>query len=305
MHASRPSRARSWTSPTTASSSPAVSGQSYFGHDEFSLFAPGMKTIDDALELRRRLPRRLRAGRDRVDEDERRHWLTVVVVGAGPTGVELAGQIRELAVRSWRGDFRSFDPTSVRVRAPRRRQGTARDLRRRPLDEGRPRARSAGCRAAHGCTRHDVDAFGVDVQTDGGTERIAARTVIWAAGVQASPLAAMLAEATGAEVDRAGRIATLPDLTLPGSSRGVRRRRHGHARPPPGRRRGRDAGRSPFGEHDPAPVEGRTRRPAVQVPRPRQRCRDRPFPARSAAWGSCGSAASRAGSSGCSSTSRS
>src|SRR5205807_6138319 len=89
--------------------------QSYFGHDEFALIAPGMKTIDDALELRRRIYGAFELAENSTEASEREFWLTIAVVGAGPTGVELAGQIRELAVRSLRRDFRSIDPSSVRV----------------------------------------------------------------------------------------------------------------------------------------------------------------------------------------------
>src|SRR4029450_5786157 len=86
-----------------------------FGHDEFALIAPGMKTIDDALELRRRIYGAFELAESTTDESERRDWVTVAIVGAGPTGVELAGQVRELAVRSLRRDFRSVDPSTVRV----------------------------------------------------------------------------------------------------------------------------------------------------------------------------------------------
>ncbi|HWC39733.1 MAG TPA: FAD-dependent oxidoreductase, partial [Acidimicrobiales bacterium] len=89
--------------------------QSYFGHDEFAFIAPGMKTIDDALELRRRIYGAFEVAETSTDEGQRRWFLTVAIVGAGPTGVELAGQIRELAVRSLRDDFRSIDPSSIRV----------------------------------------------------------------------------------------------------------------------------------------------------------------------------------------------
>ena len=89
--------------------------QSYFGHDELALFAPGMKTLDDALELRRRIFGAFEMAEVTTDPVEQQAWLTVVVVGAGPTGVEIAGQIRELAVRSLRGNFRTFDPATVRV----------------------------------------------------------------------------------------------------------------------------------------------------------------------------------------------
>jgi NADH dehydrogenase len=93
----------------------AGASQSYFGHDEFALFAPGMKTLDDALELRRRILGAFEMAEISFDEDEQREWLTVVIVGAGPTGVEIAGQVRELASRALAGDFRTFDPASVRV----------------------------------------------------------------------------------------------------------------------------------------------------------------------------------------------
>ena len=89
--------------------------QSYFGHDELARFAPGMKTIDDALELRRRIFGAFEMAEIAVDDADRAHWLTMVVVGAGPTGVELAGQIRELATRCLKGEYRSFDPSAVRV----------------------------------------------------------------------------------------------------------------------------------------------------------------------------------------------
>jgi len=93
----------------------AGAGQSYFGHDELARHAPGMKTIDDALELRRRFFGAFEMAELATDPDERRRWLTVVIVGGGPTGVELAGQVRELATRSLRNEFRSIDPSSVRV----------------------------------------------------------------------------------------------------------------------------------------------------------------------------------------------
>ena len=103
--------------------------QSYFGHDELARFAPGMKTIDDALELRRRIFGAFEMAEIAVDDADRAHWLTMVVVGAGPTGVELAGQIRELATRCLKGEYRSFDPSAVRVVLRRRGQGAARHLR--------------------------------------------------------------------------------------------------------------------------------------------------------------------------------
>ena len=175
-----------------------------------------MKTIDDALELRRRILGALELAESSDDEEQRRFWLTVVVVGGGPTGVELAGQVRELAVRSLKRDFRIIDPASIRV--------VLADGGAEPLAAFGDRLSS---RAAEELTKMGVelrmhsrvvgvDAFGVDVDGPDGRERIPAGTVIWAAGVQASPLAGMLAEATGAATDRAGRLEVLPDLSLPG-----------------------------------------------------------------------------------------
>jgi NADH dehydrogenase len=194
----------------------AGAGQSYFGHDEFALFAPGMKTIDDAMELRRRILGALELAETALSPTERQEWLTLVVVGAGPTGVEIAGQIRELATRSLQHEFAAIDPGSVRVVL---------------VDGGKEPLATFGDRLAAAASRElrrlgvelrmnarvtNIDALGVDVDTKDGTERISARTVVWAAGVQASPLAAQLATASGASVDRAGRIAVLSDLTLPG-----------------------------------------------------------------------------------------
>ena len=191
--------------------------QSYFGHDEYALYAPGMKTIDDARELRRRFFGAFEMAEVTEDPDEKARWLTIAIVGAGPTGVELAGQVRELAVRSLRREFRTFDPRSVRVvlldggKEPLAAFGdqlsgkAARELERLGV-ELRMGARVVG-----------VDAHGVDYTDSAGTtHRLDASTIVWAAGVEASPLAAVLARATGAELDRAGRIAVLPDLTLPG-----------------------------------------------------------------------------------------
>ena len=194
----------------------AGAGQSYFGHDEFALIAPGMKTIDDAFELRRRVYGAFELAESSVDDARQRYWLTMVVVGAGPTGVELAGQLRELATRSLTGNFRTIDPASVRV--------VLVDGGSEPLatfgDRLSSRAAKALTTMGVELVMHTrvvgVDAFGVDLEGPDGKDRIEAGTTIWAAGVQASPLARLLAEATGSETDRSGRIAVLPDLSLPG-----------------------------------------------------------------------------------------
>ncbi len=190
--------------------------QSYFGNDEFAFIAPGMKTIDDALELRRRIFGAFEVAEMTGDPSEKAHWLSFVIVGAGPTGVELAGQVCEVARRSLKGEFRTFDPATARV--------VLVDGGREPLatfgDKLSQRAAKElgrlGVEFRMGSRVTGVDAGGVDITgDDGSTGRIEAGTVIWAAGVEASPLARGLADATGAELDRAGRVAVLPDLTLP------------------------------------------------------------------------------------------
>jgi NADH dehydrogenase len=189
--------------------------QSYFGHDEFAVHAPGMKTIDDALELRGRIFGAFEMAE--VDSERREHWLTFAVVGAGPTGVELAGQIAELARHTLKRNFRTYDPAEARIvlldavetvlptfPVPLQRRAH-RDLEDLGVDI-RLGARVTG-----------VDAEGLSVENrDGSKGRIEAATKIWAAGVQGSPLGAILARQSGAAVDRTGRVTVLPDLTLPG-----------------------------------------------------------------------------------------
>src|SRR4051812_3315235 len=195
----------------------AGSGQSYFGHDEFSEFAPGMKSIDDALELRGRIFGAFELAELEDDPAVRQRLMTFVIVGAGPTGVEMAGQIVELAHRTLQGDFRRIDPRNARIilldAAPRVLPGFAERLSRKT----KTKLEKLGIDVQLGAMVDGMDATGIDVKdADGGRRRIEAVTKIWAAGVQASPLGKQLAEQTGAEIDRAGRIKTLPDLTLPG-----------------------------------------------------------------------------------------
>jgi NADH:quinone reductase (non-electrogenic) len=195
----------------------AGAGQSYFGNDRFAEFAPGMKSIDDALELRGRIFGAFELAELADDPAEVDRLLTFVVIGAGPTGVEMAGQIAELARRTLRRDFRRIDPTRARVilldAAPQvlppfgEKLGTA----------ARRHLSRIGVEVQLGAMVTDVDANGLDVKdADGQVRRITAATKVWAAGVQASGLGRMLAEQSGAEVDRAGRISVQPDLTLPG-----------------------------------------------------------------------------------------
>lgn len=195
----------------------AGAGQSYFGHDEFALIAPGMKTIDDAMELRRRVYGALEIAENLRDAALQRFWMTFVIVGAGPTGVELAGQIRELAYRSLTKDFRSIDPATVRVILVDGGQEPLANFGRQLSGRTRVELEKMGVELRMGLRVVGVDPFGVDTESaDGEKGRYECGTVIWAAGVQASPLAGLLAQPTGAETDRAGRIAVLPDLSLPG-----------------------------------------------------------------------------------------
>jgi NADH dehydrogenase len=195
----------------------AGAGQSYFGHDEFSRWAPGMKTIDDALELRARILGAFEMAALEEDPDKRRAWLTFVVVGGGPTGVEIAGQIAELSRRVLPRDFHSIDPTSASVMLFDGGSEILAGFGNRLSSKAAAELRREGIQIHTGSLVTTIDRAGVEVNgPDGEVRRIAAQTKVWAAGVQASPLARLLADASGAECDRSGRIAVLPDCTLPG-----------------------------------------------------------------------------------------
>ncbi len=195
----------------------AGAGQSYFGNDHFARHAPGMKSIDDALELRGRIFGSFELAELASTPAEVERLMTFVVVGAGPTGVEMAGQIAELAHRTLRRDFRRIDPRSARIilldAAPQVLGSFGQKLGGR----AEKRLTEMGVEVRLGAKVVGVDATGIDIETaDGSRDRIESVCKVWAAGVQASPLAAQLAEQTGADLDRAGRIEVLDDLTLPG-----------------------------------------------------------------------------------------
>jgi NADH:ubiquinone reductase (H+-translocating) len=195
----------------------AGAGQSYFGNDHFAEFAPGMKSIDDALELRGRIFGAFELAELATDQDEIDRLMTFVVVGAGPTGVEMAGQIAELAHRTLRRDFRRIDPTTSRIILLDAAPAVLPSFGEKLGGRARRHLNKIGVEVQLGAMVTDVDADGLEVKdADGQVRRIPAATKIWAAGVQASPLGRLLGEQSGAEVDRAGRIAVLPDLTLPG-----------------------------------------------------------------------------------------
>ncbi|GAB3360333.1 NAD(P)/FAD-dependent oxidoreductase [Modestobacter lapidis] len=194
----------------------AGAGQSYFGNDHFAEHAPGMKSIDDALELRGRIFGAFELAELATDPAEIDRLLTFVVVGAGPTGVEMAGQIAELARRTLHRDFTRIDPSSARVILL-----DAADQVLPPFGDlgkkAHTRLNEIGIEVQLGAMVTDVDAEGIVVKdADGQERRIRAATKIWAAGVQASPLGRQLGEQSGAAVDRAGRITVQSDLTLPG-----------------------------------------------------------------------------------------
>ena len=193
------------------------SAYSYFGHDDWRAYGVEVKSIESALAARGRLLAAFEAAEATPHEADRDAWLTFVVVGGGPTGVEMAGQIAELALDTLRRDFRNIDPRSARILLV---EATDRVLTSFPPSLSSKAERSLqrlGVTVLTGRTVVGIDDDGVTLADgDGATERVASRVVIWAAGVTASGLAGRLGELTGAERDRAGRVTVEPDLTLPG-----------------------------------------------------------------------------------------
>jgi NADH dehydrogenase len=196
----------------------AGASQSYFGNDHFAEFAPGMKSIDDALELRGRIFgafEMAELGATRGDDVD--HLLTFVVVGAGPTGVEMAGQIAELAHRTLNKDFRAINTRNARIVLIDAAGQVLPPFGAKLGDKTRSELEKLGVEVMLGAMVTDVDERGLEVKfKDGTVERINSVAKIWAAGVQANPLGKTLSEQTGAPLDRAGRISVNPDLTLPG-----------------------------------------------------------------------------------------
>lgn len=189
---------------------------SYFGHPEWEADAPGLKTIEDATALRRKILLAFETAERLHDPAEIGPWMTFVIVGAGPTGVEMAGAVAELAHETLRHDFRSIDPTRARILLV---EGTDRVL--------PPFAPKLSAQARTGLERMGVEVRcntlvtgiengAVTLKSGNDTERIASHTFLWSAGVAASPLAKLLAGATGSELDRGGRVRVAPDLTLAG-----------------------------------------------------------------------------------------
>jgi NADH:ubiquinone reductase (H+-translocating) len=189
---------------------------SYFGNEEWRQVSCGLKTLEDAVELRNRFYGALEQAERASDPAERQEWMTFVVIGGGPTGVEVSGQLGIITHHSMRREYANLDPRRVRIVL---------------LDAGERLAAAfserLSAKVAHELAELDVqvrerarataiDERGVTIEVDGHSERIPARTVIWAAGVQAAPFATTLAKATGATTDRAGRVLVEPDLSVPG-----------------------------------------------------------------------------------------
>jgi len=188
----------------------------YFGHDGWEPLAPGLKSIEDAVEIRRRVLAAFEAAEREPDPARRRAWLTFVVVGGGPTGVELAGALGELAHHSMRGEFRSIDLRESRVILV---EGSERVLPSFPPALSHRAQRSLArlaVEARTGTRVVGIDPEGVDLQAGGRAERLSARTVLWAAGIAGTSLGRVLHEATDCELDPIGRVIVEPDLTVPG-----------------------------------------------------------------------------------------
>ncbi|MGB8389322.1 NAD(P)/FAD-dependent oxidoreductase [Mycobacterium sp.] len=195
----------------------AGAGQSYFGNDHFAEFAPGMKSIDDALEVRGRILSAFEQAERSRDPERRAKLLTFTVIGAGPTGVEMAGQIAELAGHTLKGSFRHIDSTKARVILLDAAPAVLPPFGEKLGQRAAARLQKMGVEIQLGAMVTDVDRNGVTVKdSDGTIRRIESACKVWSAGVSASALGSDLAEQSAVELDRAGRVKVLPDLTIPG-----------------------------------------------------------------------------------------
>jgi NADH dehydrogenase len=188
----------------------------YFGHDQWEKLAPGLKTVEDATEIRSRVLLAFERAERETDPAARRALLNFVIVGAGATGVELAGALGEIANDTLRHDFRHINPAEAGILLI---EGTDRVLPTFPPSlsaKAEKQLIALGVRTRHSALVTNIDSEGVTLESGGKAEHIAARTVLWAAGVRASRLGQVLAERTGAKLDRAGRVSVEPDLSVPG-----------------------------------------------------------------------------------------
>jgi NADH dehydrogenase len=194
----------------------AGASQSYFGNDEYADFAPGMKSIDDALELRARIFGAFELADLKTDPEEIERWMTFVVVGAGPTGVEMAGQIAELAHRNLPGQYKHIDPRKARIILVDALDAVLSTFGDHLSTRALRRLHQLGVEVELETKVVGVDATGIDVERKGVPQRIGSITKMWAAGVSAPPLAAELAKAAGTQTDRAGRVHVEPNCSVPG-----------------------------------------------------------------------------------------
>ena len=188
----------------------------YFGNDGWARHAPGLKSIDDALEIRRRIFIAFEAAEREANDERRAEWMTFLIVGGGPTGVELAGALGEIANDTLRRDFRTINPPDARIVLV---EALDRVLPTYPPDRSRSAQRQLeklGVEVRTGTRVAEVDEHGVGLEVGERTERLPTRTVLWAAGVQAASFGRRVAAATGAETDKAGRVRVGGDLTIPG-----------------------------------------------------------------------------------------
>ena len=187
---------------------------SYYGHDEWQKWAPGLKSVEEATTLRHKILYAFEVAERLPDPAERRAWLTFAIVGAGPTGVELAGAIAEIARQTLKHDFRSIDPEDAQIilldASPRVLMTFPEDL----ADKAVLSLAKLGVKTKMGAMVHELTQDGISYQADGSAQTLSTKTVIWAGGVTVSPLTRTLAKRTGAETDRGGRIKVGPDLTI-------------------------------------------------------------------------------------------
>jgi NADH dehydrogenase len=189
---------------------------SYFGNDQWREVSYGLKTLNDALELRNHIYACFEEAERTDDEVERERWLTFVVIGGGPTGVELAGELAIMARHTMRGYFTRVEPSQAKIILLDAGDRVAAAFSEKLSDYVAKALGSLGVTVRERARVSAIDARGVTVLLDGAEERIEARTVVWAAGVRAVPFATALAQATGASTDRAGRVEIAPDLTIAG-----------------------------------------------------------------------------------------
>jgi NADH dehydrogenase len=192
------------------------SSHQYFGHHEWEQFAPGLKTIEDATDMRARILLAFEAAERETDPEKLKEWMTFVIVGAGPTGAELAGALGEIANDTLKHDFRRINPSEARIILV---EGTDRVLPTYPpklSEAARKMLERLKVTVRTGAMVTDIKAHSVMIKCGDHTEAIPTRTILWAAGVLASPLGLALGKRFGAKTDRAGRVLVDPDMTIPG-----------------------------------------------------------------------------------------